>query len=109
MAYPTLSLHSDSKRIVRDGRDEQLAVGGQTYVRSFYVGDKFDFEIRHLLTIAQLGTLQAFYEANPSDAFDFFWPGDGTTYTGMRFGRGGLAVKWVSPFHCEVSVRIVSS
>jgi hypothetical protein len=109
MAYPTLPLHRDSKRIVRDGREEQLAVGGQTYVRRFYSTDKFDFELHHVLTSAQMATLQAFYDATPSGTFDFTWPVDNVTYTGMRFGRGGLQAKWASPLYRDVFVRLVSS
>jgi hypothetical protein len=110
MAYPTLPLHPESKRIVRDGREEQLAVGGQTYVRRFYSADKFDFELRHVaLTSAQVATLQAFYDANPSGTFDFTWPVDGVTYTGMRFGKGGLETKWISPLYRDAFVRLVSS
>jgi hypothetical protein len=110
MAYPVLPLHPESKRVVRDGRDETQAVGGATYVRRFYTADRFDFELRHVaLTTAQIATLQAFYDANMATTFDFVWPVDGVTYTGMRFGRGGLTVKWISPLYRDVTLRLVAS
>jgi hypothetical protein len=109
MAYPSLPLHPDSKRVVRDGRDEQQAVSGATYVRRFYTTDRADFELHHVgLTSAQVATLQAFYDANMATTFDFVWPVDGVTYTGMRFGRGGLAIKWIAPSYRDVFLRLVA-
>lgn len=110
MAYPSLPLHPDSKRIVRDGRAEDLSVNGATRVRRFYTADKFDFELRHVaLTSAQVATLQSFYDSNMAATFDFVWPVDGATYTGMRFGRGGLQIKWIAPLYRDVIVRLVGS
>ena len=107
--YPTLSIHQDSKRITRDGRDEALAENGDTYVRRFYSADKYDFEIRHpKLSAADVATLEAFYTANAAGTFDLVWPEDGVTYTGLRFGKGGLRTQWVSPGRRDAFVRLVS-
>lgn len=110
MAYPSLPLHSESKRVVRDGREESLSVSGATRIRRFYTADKFDFELRHgALTAAQVATLQSFYNSNMATTFDFLWPEDGLTYTGLRFGRGGLQIKWIAPLYRDVFVRLVGS
>jgi hypothetical protein len=110
MAYPTLAIHKDSKRIVRDGRNEDLSVSGVTRVRRFYAGDKYDFELRHpQLNSTDMTTLQNFYAANMASTFDFTWPEDGVTYTGLRFGRGGVATRWVSPGRRDAFVRLVGA
>lgn len=107
--YPNLPIDKDTDPIVRDGRDESRADNGDTYVRRFYTADKYDFEIRHPnLTDAQWATLQAFYAANPSGTFDLLWPGDGVTYTGLKFGKGGLRWKWAGPGRRHVNVRLVT-
>lgn len=107
--YPTLAIHRDSKRLVRDGREEARADNGDTYVRRFYAADRYDFELRHpKLTSSEMATLLAFYGAHLADTFDLVWPEDGTTYTGLRFGKGGVRTEWVSPGRRDALVRLVS-
>jgi hypothetical protein len=106
--YPSLRIHPDSRRIVRDGRDEQQATNGTTYVRKFYSADRYDFELRHeALTAADVTTLEAFYTANANATFDLVWPEDGLTYTSLRFGRNAYRTQWVSPGRRDVFVRLV--
>ena len=108
--YPTLPVDPSSRRITRDGRDEQLAVGGGTYIRNFYSADKYDFEIRHsMLSATDLATLAAFYATNATLTVDLLWPEDGVTYTGLRFGKGGLRTQWVSPGRRDAFVRLVAA
>lgn len=107
MAYPELPIHPDSRRIVRDGRDETLAVNGTTYVRRFYTQDQYDFELVHpALTVTQMTSLTDHYAANAGDTFDFYWPEDGATYT-VRYGRGGIDTKWRKPGYRDARVRLV--
>ncbi|MBK7082348.1 MAG: hypothetical protein IPH55_17025 [Betaproteobacteria bacterium] len=111
MAYPTLPLQRTSKPIRRDGRDEQRAVGGTTYVRNFYTADKVDWELRHkALTASELATLEAHYAANATATFDFYWPLDGVTYTGLRYGAGALQYEPSEVPNCtDVIVRLVAA
>ena len=110
MAYPTLAIHKDSKRIVRDGRAEDLSVSGVARVRNFQSADKYDFELHHpSLTSSDVTTLKNHYDANRTASFDFTWPEDGVTYTGLRYGKGGLRTQWVSPTRRDAWVRLVGS
>jgi hypothetical protein len=107
MAYPDLPIHPDSRRLVRDGRDETQAVNGATYVRRFYTADRYDFELVHpALTATQMTSLTDFYAANLGVTFSFVWPEDKATYT-VRFGRGGIDTKWRKPGYRDARVRLV--
>lgn len=108
--YPTtIPLGNDSQRVPRDGRQESVADNGDTYVRKLYSADKYDFELRHPgLSSSELSTLQAFYDANVTGTFDLVWPADGVTYTGLRFGRGGLRTQYFSPGRMSAFVRLVA-
>lgn len=106
--YPTTRIAVDSDPDTRDGRDEAFAYNGDAYVRSFYSADRTDFNLRHpALSPAELAVVKAFYDAYRTDTFDFYWPLDGVTYTGVRFGKGGFRRKWVGPGLCDVMVRLV--
>ncbi|MBK9704796.1 MAG: hypothetical protein IPO75_15885 [Betaproteobacteria bacterium] len=111
MAYPTLPLQYSSRPIRRDGRDEQRAVGGTTYIRNFYTADKVDWELRHkALTASDLATLVAHYAANATTTFDFTWPLDGVTYTGLRYGADALQFEPSEVPNCtDVIVRLVAA
>ena len=111
MAYPTLPIDPSSRRLVRDGRDEDFSVSGVSHVRDFYGVDKYDFEIHHIdLTSTQLTSLKDHYTANRLATFDFTWPLDGVTYTGLRYGKGGLRVDPAnSPIGFNASVRLLGS
>jgi hypothetical protein len=108
--YPSLPIvNSDSRRIVRDGRSEDVAVGGATRVRRFYSADRYDFELRHgALNATQMTALTDFYAANAGAAFDFVWPEDGVTYS-VRFGAGGIATKWIAHGVRDATVRLVGA
>jgi hypothetical protein len=106
--YPSLPTHPDGHPVPRDGRKEDFAVSGAPHIRNFQSADKFAFQLRHeRLTTAQLATLQAFYNANRSGTFDYVWPADGTTYTGVKFGEGGLEKRWRSEGRFDVTVRLI--
>jgi hypothetical protein len=110
--YPNLPiLRSGSNPQRSDGRDESLAVGGAKYVRSFYDTDRIDFQFEHrALTAAQWASLLSHYNANRTTTFSFFWPQDGATYTGMRYGKDGLREKVSEvPFCWDVTVRLISA
>jgi hypothetical protein len=107
MAYPDLPIHPDSRRLVRDGRDETQAVNGSTYVRRFYSQDQYDFELVHpALNVTQMTSLTDFYAANMGTTFSFYWPEDQQNYT-VQFGRGGIDTKWRKPNYRDARVRLV--
>lgn len=108
MAYPALPINPDSKRVPRDGREERRSADGTTYVTLRQSADKYDFEVHHSdVNSTDFNTLSAFYEANFTGLFDFVWPEDGLTYTGVKFGKGGLRTQWVAPGLRDVYVRLV--
>ena len=93
MAYPTLPLQRTSKPIRRDGRDEQRAVGGTTYVRNFYTADKVDWELRHkALTASELATLEAHYA--PSTPIELVGSDDIEARIGQLHARGERVALW---------------
>lgn len=106
--YPTLPISSQSKRITRDGREEDIVGDGKIRVRKLH-DDRYDFEIHHpQLTSAQRSTLSTFYTTNLIIPFDFVWPADGVTYS-VRFGKGGLRYAWKSAAYSDVFVRFVAA
>ena len=112
MAYPVLPMSVASKRVPRDGREEDFAVSGGARIRDFYGADKYDFEIQHKsLTATQMAALEAHYVANRTATFDFVWTHTGATYTGMRYGKGGLrdSPSTTVPLCTDVTVRLVAS
>lgn len=109
MAYPTLPIDGrESRRIVRDGRVEDVIGDGLTRVRKLHA-DRYDFEIKHpLLTSAEISTLTTYYGTYSAAAFDFVWPEDGVTYQ-VRFGAGGIRTQWASPTRRNAYVRLVAA
>lgn len=81
MPYPVLMILEDSEPTVDGGVQADRATNGMLKVRRLYEEDKTDFVIVHMLTRAELETLMAFYGANKTAQFSFYWPGDGATYT----------------------------
>lgn len=107
--YPTLRIAVDSDPEVLDGREESRADDGSVYVRNLYAADRYVFPVRHpALNASEAATLVAFYAANRTGTFDFYWPPDAYTYTGVMFGRGGLRKKWVGPGLYDYTVRLLA-
>lgn len=106
-AYPTLPIGLNSRRVLRDGRQEDAGADGVVRVRKLHA-DKYDFEIIHpALNASQLATLQVFYTDNATAAsIDLLWPEDGLTYA-VRFGRNAIERKWAAPGLRDVIVRLV--
>ncbi|MGH9888619.1 MAG: hypothetical protein ACREBE_24010 [bacterium] len=108
-AYPTLPIDAkESKRIFRDGREEDVASDGATRVRRLHA-DKWDFELKHpLLTASEMTILDAFY-ASYADApeIDFTWPEDGDVYV-LQWGKAAIRTQWVSPSRRHAWVRLVA-
>jgi hypothetical protein len=110
MAYPSIAISPDSRRLVRDGREESVSVSGVTYIRSFQASDKYDFELHHeFLSSTDISSLLSHYSSNRILTFDFVWPEDGLTYTGMRYGKGGIRTQWVAAGYRDAWVRLVGS
>ena len=110
MAYPTLPIDGgDSRRIVRDGREEDTLGDGAARIRKLHA-DRFDFEIKHpMLTSSEFTTWKTHYDTNATAvAFDFTWPEDGVVYS-VRFGRGAYKTQWRSPTRRDVWVRLVAA
>jgi hypothetical protein len=110
--YPSLAMHPSSRRILRDGRDEEIATSGKLYLRNLYTSDRYDFEIVHeALNSTDVATLVSFYGTNKNLAVDLVWPEDGATYTGLRFGSKGFRTEpnANSPTRRNVSVRLVGA
>ena len=107
MAYPSIPLSPDSRRIIRDGREEDEVGDGVMRVRKLYA-DKYDFDLKHpALNATDLATLKAFYASNPTATFTFTWPDDGQNYT-VRFGKNALRIERLSPLYHDAFVRLVA-
>ena len=107
-AYPTsLPISKESRRVLRDGRTEDITGDGSARVRKLYA-DKWDFDIKHpMLTSVEMATLEAFYSTyGTASAIDLVWPEDGVTYT-VRFGRGAIGTSWVSASRRDATVHLV--
>lgn len=108
--YPTLKMDQRrSKRIVRDGREEDDAGDGTVRVRKLHP-DLYDFEVTHPgLDSSDLATLTAFYAANANaEVIDFTWPIDSVVYP-VRFGKGALQIDWANPTKRDVRLRLVAA
>lgn len=81
MPYPTLMILEDSEATPQGGVQADRASNGMLKVRRLFDEDKTDFVVVHMLTRAERDTLMAFYSANKTAQFSFYWPGDGVTYT----------------------------
>lgn len=81
MPYPTLLILEESEPAVDGGVLADRATNGMLKVRRLFDEDKTDFVVVHMLTRAERDTLMAFYAANKTAQFSFYWPGDGATYT----------------------------
>lgn len=109
-AYPTLAIEpKESRRTLRDGREEDVLGDGTARVRKLYA-DRFDFEVKHpMLTSADMATLDAFYATyGTAPAIDLTWPEDGAVYV-VRFGRSALRTQWASPTRRHAWVRLVAA
>lgn len=109
-AYPS-SLPIDgreSRRISRDGREEDVTGDGLTRVRKLHA-DRFDFEIKHpMLSSSEMTTLNNFYNSNgTASAIDLTWPEDGAVYV-VRFGKTAIRTQWRSPTRRDAYVRLVA-
>lgn len=75
-----------SYRQLLNSRDEptqpsQTFIAGDGGGRVYVPAKKLKFQVRHLLTKAELVTLLAFYETNKTTAVDLLWKKDGATYS----------------------------
>jgi hypothetical protein len=104
MAYPSFAqLVGSSLRHLSD-RVVTRDTGGTARASSYYDAVKRAFTVKHLLTTADLATLEAYYAANQTASFDFTWSLNGTTYTCI-FGAGGLRVQ-PGAVHHDVTVEL---
>lgn len=110
MAYPTLPIdRSESRRIPRDGREEDVIGDGLARVRKTHT-TRYDFEIKHpMLNSTDFSTWQTHYNANENAlAFDLVWPEDGATYS-VRYGKNAFRTQFVKPGRRHVWVRLVAA
>lgn len=77
--------------------------GGRVYVPP----KKLKFQIRHLLTTAELATLLAFYETNKVVAVDLLWKKDGATYSVYFTERPQGDINQNNPRLRDVTVELV--
>jgi hypothetical protein len=104
MPYPTLPIVQDDSDAARlSGIEPTRATNGLLKVRRLFSADKTDFTVVHLLGRADRDTLMAFYAANVTTEFTFYWPGDGATYT-VRFAAAPQSSRRSN--HYRVTVRL---
>jgi hypothetical protein len=105
-AYPTLPIAGDSKRILRDGRNDDQIGDGSTRVRKLFP-DKYDFELHHpSLVSGDQTTLQNFYNTNQTvSAIDLVWPEDGLTYV-VIFRKDAVTRTWKPGSRRDYVVRL---
>jgi hypothetical protein len=81
------------------------AVNGGAKARAFFTAKKRRWTLRHVLTEAELGALQTFYDTYRTSANTFTWSGDGTSYTVIFDGAPSLTP--TGSRMTEVQVRLV--
>lgn len=111
-AYPsTLPIDpAESRRIPRDGREEDIIGDGTARVRKVHT-TRYDFDIKHpILTPGEFTTWSTFYNSNENAALiDFTWPEDGVVYV-VRFGRQAFRTAWAKAGpRRHLWVRLVSA
>lgn len=98
MPYPSFAqlVGSDLKHL--SDRVVTRDAGGTARASSFYDAVKRRFTVRHMLSTADVATLESFYSSNQTASFDFTWSLNGTTYTCI-FGEGGIRVSPGAVYH----------
>lgn len=81
MAYPTFSQLATSTATQLDDVITERASDGTLRGRALASGRKQRFDLRHVLTAADVATLDAHYDANRAVEFSMTWSGDATAYT----------------------------
>lgn len=110
MSYPTSLPIAASSAQVDYQTDRQIdrATNGAAKGRVFYAAAKREFAFTHPgLSAGEVATFAAFYDANIDAAFDFYWPGDGVTYTCL-FAREP-SLKMLGSGLSEVSVQLAEA
>lgn len=110
MSYPTsLPIAASSAQVdYQSDRQIDRATNGAAKGRVFYTAAKREFAFTHPgLSAAEVATFVAFFSANLDTAFDFYWPGDGVTYTCL-FAREP-AMKMLGSGLTEISVQLAEA
>jgi len=99
--YPAFPQRLGSVRETLDDLRLERAIDGTGYGRALFAATKSRFTVLHVLTYANLATLEAFYQAQRNVQFDIVWQGEGdVTYTGLLFEepvrKTELGAGWVA-------------
>lgn len=81
------------------------AVNGSAKVRAFYTAKKRRFVLKHVLSKADVGTLQTFYDTNRLAANTLTWSADGVSYTVLFDGAPRVTPH--GSVYSDVEVRLV--
>lgn len=104
MAYPSFAQIEGTAHRFADDRSVVRDTGGAARVAAFYDSARRTFTVKHLLTGADLATLEAFYAANRVTSFSFTYSLDGATYTCV-FGQNAIRVT-PRAVHHDVTVEL---
>lgn len=105
-SYP--SFHQRLEGSVKETLDDLVldrAMNGALKARAYYSAVKFRFTVRHILTTAELATLQTFYNTNRLLTVTFTWERDSVAYTCL-FEGPLKEVTYHRPDLIEVEVRL---
>ncbi len=80
-AYPSYPQLVASRGNRRDEVIAERASNGALRARALWSGAKAEFEIEHILTLAEQATLDAFYDSNRTADLTLTWSADGLDYT----------------------------
>jgi hypothetical protein len=80
-AYPTLGITTQSQSSRVDGLVAVRATNGTLKMRKTMTGEKYEFTLEHELTQAQRDSVEAHYQGDKLNSFNYTWPLNGTTYT----------------------------
>ncbi len=84
----------------------QTFIAGDGGARVYVPVKKLKFQLRHLLTSAELATLIAFYETNKTAAVDLTWKKDATVYSVYFTERPQGDVNTSNPRLRDVTVNL---
>lgn len=84
--YPAFRQTRDSTATRDGGQEVSRATNGRLHVRRLWLADKTEFELGHVLTLAERDQFEAFYAAHVDAEFTMRYAADGLTYTARFIG-----------------------
>lgn len=105
-SYPTLLTTQASSYSTESGIATQRATNGTLRARTFFPGDKRNFDLHHFLSAAERDALLTFYAANRLLDVDYTDPSTGTTHT-VRFAEAPQSTPLPPWWEVRVQLREV--